>query len=78
MVDLERQTIWIYRLSSRGPLYGRLKLVAARSWRYDRLLEEYNAEDPSPEQVREMLESFGPGGEMLDVAAPAGGTTKGR
>jgi len=60
MVDTTGQTLWIYEISNRGgPAYNRLKLVAARSWRYDRELEQYNTAEPKPEQVKALLEGLG-------------------
>ena len=59
MVDTVSQTLWIYEINNRGPAYNRLKLVAARSWRYDRELEQYNTAEPKPEQVRALLEGLG-------------------
>ena len=59
MVDTVGQTLWIYELNSRGPAHNRLRLFAARSWQYDRLLKQYNTAEPKPEQVRMMLEDLG-------------------
>ena len=59
MVDTVGETLWIYELSSRGPTHNRLELLAARSWRYDRLLQQYNTAEPKPEQVRILLENLG-------------------
>ena len=59
MVDTVSQTLWIYELNSRGPAHNRLRLLAARSWRYDRLLQQYNTAEPKPEQVKMLLESLG-------------------
>ena len=59
MVDTVGQTLWIYRISSRGPVHKRLELLAARSWRYDRLLRNYNTAGPQPEQVKMLLENLG-------------------
>ena len=59
MVDTVGQTLWIYELNSRGPAHNRLKLLAARSWRYDRLLQQYNTAEPKPEQVKMLLENLG-------------------
>lgn len=58
MVDTVGQTLWIYELNSRGPAHNRLKLLAARSWRYDRLLQQYNTAEPKPEQVKMLLENL--------------------
>lgn len=59
MVDTVAQTLWIYELNSRGPAHKRLTLLAARSWRYDRLLQRYNTGEPKPEQVKMLLENLG-------------------
>ena len=59
MVDTAGQTLWIYEISSYGPAHSRLKLLAARSWRYDRLLQQYNTAEPKPEQVKMLLENLG-------------------
>jgi hypothetical protein len=56
MLDMVNQTLWIYELNSMGPAHNRLKLFAARSWQYDRLLKQYNTAEPKPEQVRMLLE----------------------
>jgi len=59
MVDTVGQTLWIYEINSRGPAHNRLRLLAARSWRYDRLLRQYNTAEPKPEQVKMLLENLG-------------------
>jgi hypothetical protein len=59
MVDTVGQRLWIYELNNRGPAHNRLKLFAARSWQYDRLLESYNTAEPKPEQVKMLLEGLG-------------------
>jgi hypothetical protein len=59
MVDTVGQNLWIYELNSRGPVHSRLTLLAARSWRYDRLLKQYNTAEPTPEQVKILLENLG-------------------
>jgi hypothetical protein len=56
MVDMVNQTLWIYELNSMGPPHNRLRLLAARSWQYDRLLKQYNTSEPKPEQVKMLLE----------------------
>ena len=83
MVDTVSQTLWIYELNSRGPVHKRLRLLAARSWRYDRLLQELNTDRPKPEEVKMLLESLGqpqkeldsrkqrgPGVNVLEIAEP--------
>jgi hypothetical protein len=59
MVETVGQTLWIYEINKHGPSHNRLKLLAARSWRYDRLLKQYNTAEPKPEQVRLLLEGLG-------------------
>lgn len=59
MVDKIGQTLWVYELNSRGPAHNRLKLLAARSWQYDKLLQQYNTAEPKPEQVKILLETLG-------------------
>ena len=57
MVDRTSETIWIYEINSRGAGQNRLRLLAARSWRYDRRLEDLNNAEPRPEQIRMLLKS---------------------
>jgi hypothetical protein len=76
MVDTVGQTLWIYEINKHGPSHNRLKLLAARSWRYDRLLKQYNTAEPKPEQVRLLLEGLGeapkePEGRKLPGQGPA-------
>ncbi len=56
MVDQLEQRIWVYELNSRGGTHNRLRLLAARNFKYDRLLDDYNTGEPKPEQVKEILE----------------------
>jgi hypothetical protein len=67
MVDMVNQTLWIYELNSMGPAHNRLRLLAARSWQYDRLLKQYNTSEPKPEQVKMLLEE-GLGKQMKEQA----------
>ena len=55
MIDNISEHIWIYEINRSG---NRLKLLAARSWQYDRSLDQFNTSDPTPEQVRKLLEKF--------------------
>ncbi len=57
MVDRASETIWIYEINSRGTGQSRLRLLAARSWKYDRRLEDLNNAEPKPEQIKMLLES---------------------
>ncbi len=60
MVDTVAQTLWIYEMNNRGPAHSRLRLLAARSWKYDRLLQQYNTDELKPQQVKMLLEKYGP------------------
>ena len=52
LVDLDNETILVYQYSSGK---NRLRFSAARTFAYDRLLEDYST-SPSPEQIRRMVE----------------------
>jgi len=54
MVNVDSGTIWAYELVAGSP--KRMRLVAARSFLNDRLLEEYNAESPKPHEVGVLVE----------------------
>lgn len=56
MVDLARETLWIYEINTTAGSHNKLKLVAARTFKYDKYLEQYNTAEPRPEQVRMLLE----------------------
>ena len=48
MVDVDAMTIWCYEYLGGSK---ELRLVAARSWMYDRYLENFNCEGPSPSEI---------------------------
>lgn len=56
MLDVDSGTIWCYELT--GPAEGvkQLRLVAARSWIFDRYLEEFNVGDPTPAAVADLVD----------------------
>jgi len=57
MLDVDSGTVWCYEIQSTGAKgEPRLKLVAARSWIFDRYLEEFNTGEPIPSEVREMVQ----------------------
>lgn len=58
MIDTIGQTLWVYEFNTRGPTHDRLKLMAARSFKYDRGLKQYNTAKPTPEQVKILLETL--------------------
>lgn len=79
MLDVDSGTIWCYEIA-RGTLdEPHLKLVAARSWIFDRYLEEFNVAAPTPGEVRRLVEqqqaaqrapAQPPGGEPIIAPAP--------
>ncbi len=52
MVDTDNSTVWCYQYV---PGTRKLKLVAARSFMYDRYLESFNMDEPSLDQAKGML-----------------------
>lgn len=67
MVDTNRQSLWIYELNRRAAAHNRLRLLAARSWKYDKLLEDYNTAEPKPKQIKELLERLGSGNSLTSA-----------
>lgn len=53
MIDSDAGTVWVYEIA---PANRKLKLVAARSFIYDRYLENFNPSEPTPRQVEALLE----------------------
>jgi len=53
LVDVDAMTMWVYEYL---PQKGCLRLAAARTWRYDRYLEDYNLCDMPPDAVERMIE----------------------
>lgn len=53
LLDVDSQTLALYTYA---PGARQLKLEAARTYRYDRRLENFNTAAPSPNEVRELLE----------------------
>lgn len=54
MVDVDTATLWCYEVLPSKPM---LKLLAARSWKYDRYLENLNGDpEMSPEVIEELVE----------------------
>ncbi len=55
MVDMDTMTLWVYEYL---PQRGCMRLAAARTWRYDRYLENHNAcGDLLPEAVEQLIEN---------------------
>lgn len=53
MVDTDAMTVWAYEFNQQKNC---LRLAAARTWRYDRYLENYNICDLPPEAVEQMVD----------------------
>jgi len=53
VVDVDAMTLWAYEYL---PQKSCLRLAAARTWRYDRYLENYNICDLPPDAVEKMIE----------------------
>ena len=53
VVDTDTATMWMYEYMGAK---GCLRLAAARSWRFDRYLENHNSCDLPPETVEQMIE----------------------
>jgi hypothetical protein len=52
MVDVDAGNVWCYEYV---PEKGKLKLVAGRSFLYDRYLEEFNTDSPTPSDVAQLV-----------------------
>lgn len=53
MVDVDAMTLWVYEYL---PQKGCLRLAAARTWRYDRYLENFNACGLPPDAIEDMVD----------------------
>lgn len=54
MLDIEQGTLWCYEIDSVGGV-RKLRLFAARSWLYDRYLQEFNIDGYSPVEVQALI-----------------------
>ncbi|MFA5864800.1 MAG: hypothetical protein WC975_08940 [Phycisphaerae bacterium] len=68
MVDVDAGTLWVYQYRKAG---NQLKLLAARSWLYDRYLEEYNTSQPTPSDVAQLVASQQQKSPLNPTTAPA-------
>ena len=55
LIDKENYTICIYQYQTHRPNHESLVLLAARSFRYDVLLEDYNTAEPKPGELKERI-----------------------
>lgn len=58
MIDTENQTLCLYEFNNRGQTFDKLRLIAARSFEYDRKLTEWNTAEPTPAQVKKLVENL--------------------
>jgi hypothetical protein len=54
MLDIEQGTVWCYEIDSVGGV-RKLRLIAARSWVYDRYLRDFNCAPPDFREVQELV-----------------------
>jgi hypothetical protein len=66
MLDIEQGTIWCYEIDNQNGV-RKLRLIAARSWVYDRYLRDFNSAPPDFRQVEQLV------AEQRSVPAPSGG-----
>lgn len=55
MIDVDTGTVWCYQMARSRDGELQLQLVAARSWIFDRFLEEFNVARPTPSEVQLMV-----------------------
>lgn len=55
MMDVDSGTVWCYQMGRSREGDFQLQLVAARSWIFDRFLEEFNVAKPTPNEVQMMV-----------------------
>lgn len=69
MIDVDAGTTWFYEYN---PLTHKLRLASARSWIFDRYLEEYNMEGLAPNEVGELVSKQRSQRQQPQAGAPAG------
>ena len=55
LIDTERQVICIYQYEDTESSDGEFKILAARSYRNDTLLKDYNTAEPRPDNIRKLM-----------------------
>jgi len=66
ILDVDKQTLCAYTASGSPP---QLKLVAARDYRWDRSLKNFNTA-PSPQEVQDLAAKEAAGGRVIDRPPP--------
>jgi hypothetical protein len=64
LMDIDAQTLCAYQFF---PADKQLRLIAARNFRWDRRLTEFNTDLPSPKEVQQMIEQALQGDRVTDV-----------
>lgn len=54
MMDVDEGTVWCYEIDGSGPT-RQMRLVAARSWIYDRYLHDFNCAEPSLRMIEQLV-----------------------
>jgi hypothetical protein len=67
IMDVDQQTLCAYTVSGSPP---QMKLVAARNFRWDRGLKNYNAGTPSPQEVQDLIAKEAASGRVTDRPPP--------
>lgn len=74
MLDVDQGTIWCYELQEVGGT-PKLRLVAARTWIYDRYLQDFNCAAPDFRMVQELVAQQRAGNRGgAEGAEPGGGS----
>jgi len=56
LIDHQNQTICLYQYTLNSPAHQRFSLLAARSFKYDSKLTDYNNAEPRPEDIKQWLQ----------------------
>jgi hypothetical protein len=64
LMDIDAQTLCAYQFF---PADKQLRLIAARNFRWDRRLTEFNTDLPTPKEVQQMIEQAQQGDRVTDV-----------
>jgi hypothetical protein len=54
MLDIEQGTVWCYEIDNAGQT-RKLRLIAARTWVYDRYLRDFNCLSPDYREVQQLV-----------------------
>lgn len=70
MLDLEQGTLWCYEVDNSGGT-KKLRLIAARTWLYDRHLRDFNNAEPTFQAVQQLLQHQKPPiGDAIEAESP--------